>query len=113
MSSDVSVRADLATALRIAEAMRDEIRSHVGLSGLRLRIAREPMPLTIGLDDARAGSDAVLLFTISDQGRYLATVVLSDRDRPFYAQDDADAARAIADRYRPLLREWLGGSDPI
>lgn len=107
MTSVVEPGPDLATALRIAERIRDEVRSRVGLSGLRLQIARAPVPLTIGLDDAREASDAVLFLKLSDSAGDLATILVSDASRFVYAPEEAAAARAIVERYKPALRDWL------
>ena len=107
MSTGIAAGSDVRSALRIAEQIRDEIRTRVGLSGLRLQIAREPVPLTIGLDDARAASDAVLLLAVSDERGDLATVLLRDSTRVVYAPADADVARAVVDRFGPALRQWL------
>lgn len=108
MTSVVERGADLATALRIAERMRDELRSRVGLSGVRLQIARAPVPLTIGLDDAREANDAVLLLTLADSAGDLATILLSDASRVIYAPAEAAEARSALERFKPELREWLG-----
>ena len=111
MKSAVEPGLDIGTALRVAERMREELRAHIGVSGLRLQIARAPMPLTIGLDDARAAGDAVLLLTLSDSAGDLATILISDASRFAYAPEDAAAARAVVERYKPYLREWLSRPD--
>lgn len=109
MTSAIVPGPDIATALRIAERIRDELRSDVGLTGLRLQIARAPVPLTIGLDDARGAGDAVLFLALSDGEREIATILVSDASRSAYSPEDADAVRAVIERHRPDLREWLRG----
>lgn len=99
----------LSTALRTAESMRDELRSRVGASGLRVRMARTPLPLTIGLDDAHEQPAAALVVDIDDAEGHIANILVTDAKRLAFPPEEAATIRQVAARYAPALRECLNG----
>lgn len=96
------------SALTAAEALHAELVRAVGLTSLRLEVAREGAPLAIDIGEVwPAPGRAELEIALADGSGTLGRVLIADSRRPQYHRLERGIAMQISARYVPLLRRWL------